>query len=506
MPIFSRYIVALLLCLLVPIAIPATGWTQSLASVRNWQILSTLGFAVFMLARKQDFVQAYQNWRMPGWVLPCVYGAGLIAFLSSCWLHFLGFRVNGIDFSTFDLMLWNTRHGRFMYSPMIAGNHFAVHLSWIMLPLVPIHALFESPWFLVSLHALVTWAGLFPLERLARRYLVHDAPVVLLLLAYLTHARVGSLINHGFHFEVFYLPFGLGLIEAWTAKNHRALFWWTLAFATVKEDAGLYLAGLGLGSFCSDSSRRPTSAALMLAGCVLFVMNVGVILPLFRNPGGGQPQYMSFWGQYGTSVPSILVGMLTQPQKVLSDLISSGWFELCASFLLIPFLSRQGLIACIPAAFILGTSASPQMHAYHGYYTAALLPFFILAFCEGSQRLQARPGWVFAALLTAPLLGGDYLRFPMPKPSQSQALKSVLETIKGPEFSVCVQTIFFPHLPYGLKAFPFTPACQVEHQTFALVNPALDTFPLTRAQMHEYLNQRNKDQQVDHGDGLIMVW
>jgi hypothetical protein len=503
MPAFTAYITAIAALLVLPALIPTGGALQGLSSVRNWQILATALFAGQLIVRRYDPSRAAAVWRAPPWLRPLLYAAGLSSLLACCLLHFQAFRINGIDFSTFDHMLWSTRHGRFMYSPILGGNHFGVHPSWIMLPLVPLQALFETPFLLVAAHALAAWLALFPLERLARRFLRADALVMLTLIAYLTHARTGSIVNHGFHFEVFYLPIGLWMLDAWTARSDRAFVVWLVLFLSVKEDAGLYVAGLGAGAVCFERERRGVGAGLVALGLSAFVGSVALVQPLFREAGQGTPQYVTFWGKYGATVPAIVTGMLARPHVVLLDVLQSGWIELWGSFLFLPLLGRQGLVACLPVVLLLGTSASPQMHAYNGYYSAALLPFFLLAFFEGAARLGRSPRLVLAALLVAPLIGGDYMKFPSPRPQYGKALSAAVAEARRVGAPVCVQTILFPHLPYDLPAHPFTPECQVARQASALLVPELDAFPYTPAELDAYLAAASHRR--DFGAGLTFV-
>lgn len=502
-PAFTAYISAVAALLVLPALIPTGGALQGLASVRNWQIIATALFVGHLVGRRHDLSLAATAWRAPAWLRLVLYAAGLAALLACCVLHFQAFRINGIDFSTFDHMLWSTRHGRFMYSPILGGNHFGVHPSWIMLPLVLLQAVFESPLLLVTVHALAAWLALFPLERLARRFLRDDGLVMLTLVAYLTHARTGSIVNHGFHFEVFYLPIGLWMLDAWMARSYRAFAVWLVLFLSVKEDAGLYAAGLGVGGICFERDRRGACAALVVLGLFAFVGSVALVQPLFREVGQGAPQYVTFWGKYGGSLSAIVAGMLARPHVVLLDVLESGWLELWGSFLFVPLLGRQGLLACLPVVLLLGTSASPQMHAYNGYYSAALLPFFLLAFFEGAVRLRRSPRLILAALLVAPLIGGDYMKFPSPRPQYGKALDAAVAEARRLGAPVCVQTILFPHLPYDLPAHPFTPACQATHQASALLVPELDAFPYTPAELDTYLAAAPYRQ--DFGAGLSFV-
>jgi hypothetical protein len=238
-------------------------------------------------------------------------------------------------------------------------------------------------------------------------------------------------------------------------------------------------------------------------GLAIFVGSVALVQPLFREAGQGTPQYVTFWGKYGGTVPAIVAGMLARPHVVLLDVLESGWLELWGSFLFLPLLGRQGLVACLPVVLLLGTSASPQMHAYNGYYAAALLPFFLLAFFEGAARLGGAPRLVLAALLVAPLIGGDYMKFPSPRPQYADALSAAVVEVRRVGAPVCVQTILFPHLPYDLPAHPFTPECQAMRQASALLVPELDTFPYTPVELGVYLAAASSRQ--DFGAGLTFV-
>lgn len=501
---FSLYFKIICFLLIVPIFIPAQKNWQSFAAVRNWQILVNCSLVCVLWGFRRNIDQVVAGWRASSNLKIMIYSSSLLSLLACVLLHYYGFRINGIDFSIFDQMLWHTRHGRFMYSSVYGGNHFAVHPSWIMLPLVPLHALFDSPIFLVALHAVVIWSALFPLERLVRRFFDQDVFVYLMLIAYLTHARTGSLVNHGFHFEVFYLPIGLWLIEAWLTQKWKTFLAALFLFLSIKEDAGLYLAGLGAGSALCEKPRRLASLSLILLGLFCFVINIVAIQPLFRDAAHVVPTYLSFWGKYGATLPAIAVGMLKQPMLVLGDILSSGWLELWGSFLFLPLLSIRGSIACLPAVFLLGSSASPQMHAFHGYYAAAVLPWFFLAWLEGASRFKNHLKLILLALLVAPLIGGDYMRFPSPRMDVSQDLKNAISEIRNVRGPICAQTILIPHLPYDLSVYPFRPKC-LDNNDVILLHPQLDTFPHTPSELEGYLERIPLEHKYVLPSGLWVV-
>src|SRR5262245_6401953 len=46
--------------------------------------------------------------------------------------RYYSFAINGVDFSIFDWMLYNTNHGSFGYSPIYDVNHFGVHATYVL--------------------------------------------------------------------------------------------------------------------------------------------------------------------------------------------------------------------------------------------------------------------------------------------------------------------------------------------------------------------------------------
>jgi uncharacterized membrane protein len=418
--------------------------------------------------------------------------ASLLSFLATGVTHYLGLRLNGEDFSIFDWMLFNTNYREFMTSPIcnMAGpldvcHHFAIHPTYIMIPLAFLHRIFQEPLFLITVHSLALWAAIIPLRALARRYLHHDALVVAVLLAYLCNAYVGAILNHGFHVEVFYAPFGLALMQAWVERR-KSIWVWLLLFLSVKEDGAFYMIALGLGHMLLQPRDRRSYALVGISALVLAV-NLLLVQPYFlRVTGASVPSYLRFWGHLGSSKSEIIQFMLTRPGETLAMVLRSHWYILFGSLFFIPLLSPLALAAMAPALLIYGLSNVSHMREYATYYSAPLIPFLFYGLIQGGQRLLQKnwrmaPALVMIACLLFALTGGGYQKFP---PIAFQALRDLYEARnflwKQSRPLICAQTLLYPHLPYEWRIQPLSPTCMREPAalTIFLRNSRYDSYPL----------------------------
>lgn len=488
---FLVYVALCCALLVLPLFLVETG--KHFANVRNWQILLNAA-AIFAVASGR--IDVARDVEIPRSLKAAFVASVGISFASVALLHYWAFEVNGIDFSTFDWMLYNAWHRDFMTSPICDCNHMGVHPMWVLAPLVPLHHWVQSPLFSVLLHPLILWSAIFPLWRLGRHYLKSEVLTFLLVMAYVTGSRTGTVLNHSFHPEALYVPVGLYFVWGWVTERRWV---WVLAAATflaTKEDGALYLAGFAGSAMLFESSRRRSSALLLVVCVVLFLVNIRVVQPYFlASIERSEPGYVAFWGRYGRTLPAILIGMAREWPSVLRDVFSGGWIAMVAAAAGLPLLAPQAMLSLAPAIFIHSTSANEHMRGLHAYYAASVLAFFFWALVQGYARLPAvlstlrlsakAPSVMAVILLGMCLVGGDYMRFPAPRWDAVDGLKRIEEEVLPPTrigTSVCVQTILFPHLPYEHDLKPLTSACLGE-QSIILVNPSLSPYPHTTEEL-----------------------
>ena len=422
-----------------------------------------------------------------------MFGAALVLYITKGVLDFYAFKVSGLDFSIFDQALYNSAHGKFMWSAMCDCNHFGIHPTYALLPFIATHAVFTSPWLLILVHAVAAWSAAWPLWLLAKRYLPSEGLAVLAVIAYLANPWVGSIVGYGFHVEVFYLPAGLWFVWGWI--NSRVTVWALAAivFLSIKEDAAFYLVGFSAYAFIKDRSRRTASAWLLVSSITTFCLNHFVVQPMFREPGH-LPTYITFWQPYGDDLGIIVKTMLTQPWRVLSDVMQSKWYIIFGSALFLPLLVPHAVFAMLPAILILGTSSVSPMRNYGLYYSAPLIPFFFWGLLSSFDVLIKKFGnknaaTIFViAMLVFPFTRNGSITLYAPKPDIKNDLESLIiaqTDFRGP---ICAQLILVPHLPYKWNVQKLSPDCVALPGAVTIGHLDLVTYPYDKEVLTGLLN------------------
>ena len=130
--------------------------TPDIGGIRNLHYVATVLILLGL------WIYRKRGCSVPKWGMPVVLGGAFVILGLHAYLLFAGFRLNGIDFSIFDTML-KADFAQFGYSPICECNHLGIHPMGILLPLIPLHHWFSSPLFLVLLHPLIYFLGVWPL-------------------------------------------------------------------------------------------------------------------------------------------------------------------------------------------------------------------------------------------------------------------------------------------------------------------------------------------------------
>ena len=501
--------VSTLFCLVTPLS-----WMHhELGAFRNWQTLLNplLGLALVWAGGVKTGTVTV---RLSPGVKRLFVLSVLVFCVSVQWGRFFSFEVNGVDFSIFDWMLFNSNHGRFGYSPIYDVNHFGVHATYVLFPLMPLHRLFETPLFLCTVTALAVGGAAWPLWRLGRRGLPHEGLCVLLVLAYLTNPFTSALLDGGFRPEVFYPLFGLVFLLGWVEQ--RAGVWapGMVAFLAIKEDAALHAAAFAVGVLLFERERWKPAVGLLVASVALFFFNVTVFQPrMLGGSGYAQPSYVSFWGQYGQTLPEIVRHMAASPLRLAGDILTSGWLRAFAPALFLPLLARQAVLPMLPTVFLLGSASYPVMHDYRLYYPVTLLPFFFWGLVE-AYRVLGRSAWLGArrdalmlmTLLLFPLVGRGYARFSRPPLETHRALSLVHARLARETGPICVQTVLYPHLPYTLSLRPLFEDCWDRPEWTRLVHPGLTPYPHKQAVLEARIDEARSAGRIEElGAGFVLL-
>ncbi len=425
------------------------------------------------------------------------------------WSHWAAMGVNGVDFSIFDWMLQSTHTGRFGYSPIYDVNHFGVHSSFLLLAVVPLHALWPGPGWLVTLGPVLVWAGLFPLRRWSRAVVgEHGGLELALALAWLGNAWLGRLVNGVFRIESFVPFLTLWFLVAWVERKPRLVAAFAVALLCSKEDTALALVAFGVVALLTERPRWKEAGSVLASSLVFFVVYSRLVQPALTHHA--QAAYWHFWSDFGDTPATIVVNLLTSPRLVVFKLVTSGWWHLFLPLLLLPFGSPRAVAGLFPTLFLLGVANYAQMHDYGGYYPAALVAWALLGTLEVAGRLRPRaPGLAVAAsaLLLFPLFDGGYTRsVPIDWSLRAELEPARLELTRRSATVRCVQPILMPQVGYPEHVTPlFEPACLEQPGAVGLLLPGADPWPLETVQLEAALDGWTRAGRVTRFGRFVLV-
>lgn len=303
-------------------------------------------------------------------------------------LFFSGFRLmqhytlnnNALDDGFNDNLIWNTLHGKFMYSDIKGSTTLGDHLELATLLFLPFYLFGLGPFILFIGQTLIIGLGAIPIYWQARDSL-EDSPFVWLLpLAYLLYLPTVNITFQG------YYPIALCITPLLFAtyylmKDRYPLFFLYLGLAMLCQE-NLYLVAAFFGLYILGFKKEKLLGGLLfLGGLGLFIVAISVIIPHFNT--GGSYAYYERYAYLGNSLPAMFLTIVTRPLYVLQYVITPEkiWFVL-GLFLPVAFLSWRRPALLIPALPIFAInllSTYRDMYQLGTRYPSAIIPFVFMA-------------------------------------------------------------------------------------------------------------------------------
>lgn len=362
------------------------------------------------------------------------------------------------DFAMFDEAIRNGyAGGPFMYSTLLGQPFLAHHFSPVLIVLVPLHALFRSPWFTLLAHPAIIFASMAAL-RAALRAAGGFSPfaVNFICLLYLNNPVVARTLLGGFHVEVF-TPLTLFSAYYFYLKDRPAAYYAMLAATlAVKEDMGFYLAGMAVFMAVNDKKYRYAffTAAFSLAWS-LAAIHIAMPLISGRAAAGGYP-FASRWAAWGGGLWRIARAMAADPARVMGYMFSAPSMDLFGRLLFLPLLGARALPLIFIPWLVCSTSSFELMRGYAYYYGLPLLSFSIIAAVNNLRPLIAaaggfRYGGAAIKILCCAAFFLNFGHFAFFH--YGQAHSEFREKLRGLPRDVSIQASaeIFAHMDYGLK-------------------------------------------------------
>jgi len=304
---------------------------------------------------------------------------GGVLILASSLTHHLAFNTYSHDLGMYQEVLARAWESPPLASTILGSSFLGEHFSPILFPLAVVYQVLPSPLTLVVLNALFLWVAVFPLEAVGRELGLPASVKNLVCLVYLFFPTVARSAGYPFHHEVLYPVILIGLYLAFLRDHKLAGALLVLAAVAIKEDAGLYLLGMGI-FFGLHHRRWRWGTAVAVAGSVSTVIAVVWVIPWFAS--GAAYGFHGRWAPWFNPVDST-----PAVRALLSAFFTEDVLTVIAATLLVPFRGRwTWTVVAIPFGLNL-TSSTPNQAQLGLYYG---LPFAAMAAIASMAALADR--------------------------------------------------------------------------------------------------------------------
>jgi uncharacterized membrane protein len=293
------------------------------------------------------------------------------------------------DLAIFDNVMWNTIHGRALYSSILQRNFLGEHVAPILLLLTPMYWLAPSAATLLVVQSCALAIAVLPVYWLAKERLEPRAAFILLVVYFFNRAILGAAF---FDFHEIALAVPLIAFAFYYCEHQRdALFMLTLLGAMLcKEEVALIVAAFGIYIWVRRG-RSPLAICLMLLGLIVFLIDYNLVLPYFRDRPG---PYADRYSYLGTSIPNILWNTVRHPFYLATTIFTipklSYLCILFGSLAFLPLLAPVHLIPVVPTLLRVTLSGLVPEYSFDFHYSAPICPFLFFAAIFSAERLSHR--------------------------------------------------------------------------------------------------------------------
>ena len=330
------------------------------------------------------------------------------------------FRTPTYDFGIFSQMFYHMKESGLPMTTLERDglmSHFMVHMSPIWYLLLPFYLLVPTPATLQVLQAAVMASAVIPLWRIGKDHGLSGVQRMLLCAVLLLYPAFSGGASYDIHENCFLMPLLLWLFHGIDRKNTCIITISALLTLTVKEDAAVYVAVVALWLIVRTVLRQQKEnrkdlfigVALLLMSLLWFFLATGY---LARSGDGVMTyRYQNFMFDGDSSLLTVVLSVLLNPMKTLSECVESGklYFILLTMLPLLglPLLTRryERYILLIPYILINLMSDYQYQHDIFFQYTfgSAACLLYLTAINLGELKLDRQRT---IALAAAAFVGG----------------------------------------------------------------------------------------------------
>lgn len=365
-------------------------------------------------------------------------GLGALFFLFVCaWTvgRVYSFRTPTYDFGIFSQMFYSMKETGLPVTTLERDgplSHFLVHMSPVYYLLLPFYCLFPTPATLQVLQAAVMTSALIPLWKIGKLHGLTGAQRMLLCALLLLYPAFSGGSSYDIHENCFLTPLVLWLFWAIDRKSTPLTALFAFLTLTVKEDAAVYVAVIGLWltvrAFLRREGRREllTGTALLAASLAWFFL----VTSFLASSGDGVMTYRYENLLYGgsSSLLTVVTAVILNPMKALFECVDGEKLWFIAMTLLpllgLPLLTRryERYLLLIPYFLVNLLSDYAYQHSIFFQYTFGSLAFLLYLSAVNLADLQVPWRKTAAPALAGAVSAGCFGAVVVPKAISYPAL------------------------------------------------------------------------------------
>jgi uncharacterized membrane protein len=327
------------------------------------------------------------------------------------------------------------------------GAHFmllADHWSPVLALLAPLYWIHDNPATLLVAQGVLFALAIPPLWAYTRRRLGPENPgaAYFVCVVYALSLPVMEAVIFDFH-EVAFVPVLTALmVERFDAGKRWHGVLAAAALLLVKEDMGLLVAGFGVYLLLARwRSEKWTGLAFVVGGVAATWAATHLLIPAF----GGSATFYWAYGQFGSTLGSALLNVLTHPLHALHVFVTPRvkvrtMIGLLAMFGFLPLASPMVIAALPLLAERMLASGYPLWWQAKFQYDAFLVMILCCAAVDGAARLQGH--W--------PARWDTWLTYPFSRPAWLRRGGSAWPPATLWAAAICAAAlVYLPSSPFG---------------------------------------------------------
>ena len=307
------------------------------------------------------------------WLAIALY---LVVFSLVSFCKYTHFLYNGLDLAIINNVFWNTVHGHWFWSSIQGHSYLGDHCSPILILLLPVYFLWQSPLLLLILQSVFLGLAAWPIYKISQFKLKDNSLALGIAALWLINPLTHNINLYEFSF-ISLAPFLFLMAFYFYLKNKILLFSIFIFLSLlIREDVAFIIL---IFSLIILFNKKYKIAVILFFTSIAWIIIANKIIASFSSSNFSPFLYYYSWlGSAGSSA-------------IAAHILSYKNLEMITGFLLpflfIPLLKPQWLLlALIPLAEIILSAAGGGAQIFMMHYGALFLPALVIAFIGGFHR------------------------------------------------------------------------------------------------------------------------